>query len=131
VENNRWGLPPDDPRIEQLDALKERVVKGGYISVGEGWYDLILDLDSKLRRLIPDYTVVQIKEKLGGLCWYFGNSEHDVKMQALVGDYEWMASFTCEVTGRPGRLCIADGYWYKTLCEEMALEKGYVPLNDR
>jgi hypothetical protein len=39
-------------------------------NVGAGWQPLIDELDRQLRELDPDYMVLQIKEKFGGLRYY-------------------------------------------------------------
>lgn len=36
----------------------------------DGWGTLIAELETKLKRLSPDYTISQVKEKFGGLRYY-------------------------------------------------------------
>jgi len=59
-------------------------------------------------------TIVQIKEKFGGLRVYAdgGTEVH----QAYINFAAAMAARTCEICGNPGEL--RDGGWMKTLCDE-------------
>jgi hypothetical protein len=38
--------------------------------IREEWYDLVSKLDDDLKAIDSDYTVVQVKEKFGGLRYY-------------------------------------------------------------
>ena len=44
---------------------------------GPGWKNLIKELDSKMSAIDPDYTIEQIKEKFGGLRYYFSSNSHN------------------------------------------------------
>ena len=46
-----------------IDRMHEEY--GKKIFCGEGWYQLIWDLDYQLALIDPDYTIFQIKEKYG------------------------------------------------------------------
>jgi hypothetical protein len=92
------------------------------IEVDEGWYRLVLDCDKELSEIDPKYDLFQVKEKFGGLRYYFQSSNPDVrdKMDAIVAKYEEIASKTCEATGGPGVLMKSVGNWYKTLSPDYA-----------
>lgn len=93
------------------------------IDCGEGWWPIIAELDSHLR-VYPNYKVVQVKEKFGGLRFYADGV--DEKGYELIGAAERLASVTCEVCGKPGRLR-DDRSWVRTLCDEHAASP---PLRD-
>ena len=98
-----------------------------YIEVDEGWYQLVLDCDKELSEIDPKYDLQQIKEKFGGLRYYFQPSDPTLrdKMDAVVTKYEEIASRTCEATGGPGVLMKSVGSWFKTLNPEFAESKVY------
>lgn len=93
-----------------------------YIEVDEGWYQLVLDCDAELSAIDPKYDLLQVKEKFGGLRYYFQPSDSSCReqMDAVVAKYEQLASKTCEATGKPGVLMKSIGNWYKTLNPEFA-----------
>lgn len=47
---------------------------GRWISVAPGWYKIVADLNRELSYLDLNYEVHQVKEKFGGLRFYFGLS---------------------------------------------------------
>lgn len=66
---------PDELLLGMADIL-DRIPRGWgkWISLDAGWYPLIVDLNSKLAALDPDYEIHQVKEKFGTLRFYFGLS---------------------------------------------------------
>lgn len=86
---------------------------------GEGWWTIIADLDHDLREIVPDYQVVQVKEKFGGLRYYTDALHVDeatsAQVNQLIRRAEWYASLTCEECGHIGTL--RSGSWYRTLCD--------------
>jgi hypothetical protein len=102
---------------------------------GVGWRPLIADLELKLRALVPDYKVSQVKEKFGGLRYYAnpGNVDEETSNQfyALIRAAEAKADVTCECCGRPGRLTQrGEGGWYKTLCARCSRNLNFEPVDD-
>jgi hypothetical protein len=84
--------------------------------VGQGWSELLTELHVKLLEVDPDYTVLQCKEKFGGLrCYIESESEEAWKIET---DYENKSFLICEVCGESGTTGQWGGYWYKTLCEK-------------
>jgi hypothetical protein len=74
----------------------------------------IAELEANLDKALEELpTIVQIKEKFGGLRFYTnGNTDiHD----AYINFAERMASQTCERCGCPGSL--RNSSWMKTLCD--------------
>ena len=102
---------------------------GRYIDVGPGWYPIIVQLDRDLAQIDPGYVVHQVKEKFGGLRYYFAATRADLlpAMNRLVGAAEEAAARTCEITGNAGVRMVKTG-WYKTLDPAIAPE-GYVPVD--
>jgi hypothetical protein len=76
----------------------------------------------------PLFSILQIKEKFGGLRFYYTmNTKNDDlyrKVQAMVDNAEDASYETCQITGKPGVLC-KSGSWYMTLCEESRISMGY------
>jgi len=75
-------------------------------------------------------TIVQVKEKFGGLRFYVDGGSQEVENYITFA--EAMASQTCEVCGSPGER--RSGGWIRTLCDkhsreqdEKDIEKGRIP----
>jgi antirestriction protein ArdC len=97
------------------------------LECGAGWKDIIDRTHEKLKYIDPDYKIAQIKEKFGGLRYYFdpsfdyGSIQVDI-MDDIVRAAEYEASITCELCGACGwgkevELRIDRGYYY-TYCKE-------------
>ena len=115
---------------------------GGF-AIGPGWYQIIRSLckniqsyiDSRdcyrlslmksnpMNRALPEQieqvTVDQIKEKFGGLRFYYSGG--DEKIDGMVTMAESWAAHTCETCGKPGKS--RDGGWIRTLCDEHEAER--------
>lgn len=97
--------------------------KYGGFAVGEGWWPILetlcgqiqhhIDWKKKQLEVIPQVTVAQIKEKFGGLRFYYDGG--DDYISGLVDMAESCASRICEECGAPGTS--RDGGWIKTLCD--------------
>lgn len=107
---------------------------GRWITCDKGWYKLVIDTHKKLKYIDPDYEIHQIKEKFGGLRYYYHCSvpyksiQREI-MDAIVESAESNAEKTCEACGANSYKDKAKtrlrNHWYKTLCESCAVEKGY------
>ena len=69
---------------EHADALRGMLLRipdgwGRWIRCDRGWYPLLVELDEQLRGLFPKYELHQVKEKYGGLRYYWESDEdvHD------------------------------------------------------
>lgn len=97
---------------------KEFVDKEGYnrsISVGDGWDHLVKPLLEELEQL--GGAVLQVKEKFGGLRFYYRLSNDHPQALAFgesVEKAEAQSFDTCEECGQPGEL--RSGKWLVTLC---------------
>lgn len=76
---NTPHLPEDCPSelAPELLDMMNRIPRGWgrWISCTKGWYPLITEVNAKLREIDPAYEIHQVKEKFGGLRYYFGLSE--------------------------------------------------------
>jgi hypothetical protein len=97
---------------------------GGYVL--PGWVPLVDELHARVLKLDPDIHVAQVKEKFGGLRYYYDTSEKYQKkhggcraftdpMFLLVHAYENISVTTCEVCGERGKQ--REGGWIHTLCD--------------
>ena len=117
-----------DSEFEEYDAfeklLNEKYPKMfenqfGGIAVGKGWWPIIESLCSNIHSHIiwkkgtcPQVAVMQIKEKFGGLRFYYDGGDDTIR--GMVSMAETWASHTCETCGVPGNS--REGGWIKTLC---------------
>jgi hypothetical protein len=83
-----------------------------------GWKSLIKELDSKMSELDPNYTIEQIKEKFGGLRFYFFSSSNNADaMYDLEDEYEAKSYKICEGCGSEVNIT-TEGSWLKTFCDK-------------
>jgi Fe2+ or Zn2+ uptake regulation protein len=101
---------------------KSVIEMGAY--VGDGWQQILHELDEELRTVAPEYDALQVKEKFGLLRVYIhtGNSAAFDAAQKIVSKYESLSATVCESCGADGRL--RDGGWVLTLCDTCAVKRG-------
>lgn len=110
----------------KVEALKEKISPafGKYISVDEGWYQIVADCDMELTAINSNYKILQIKEKMGGLRYYIepidATPDQTIAMGDVIRKYEDMSFTICEATGLPGVLMKSTSGWLKTLNPEYA-----------
>jgi hypothetical protein len=127
--------------LEKYDAfakqMEERFPKmfsqpyGGFC-VGEGWWPIIETLCANIqshtdwwnkhretRPVVEQVEVNQIKEKFGGLRFYYTGG--DDQISGMVRMAEAWASHSCETCGAPGTS--RSGGWIKTLCDHHEAER--------
>jgi hypothetical protein len=134
---NAMHVPKDAG--EYADALRGMLVRipdgwGRWIRCDRGWYPLLVELDEHLRALLPNYVIHQVKEKFGGLRYYWEPGEEirdDLARRVelankLVHTAEARAGVTCELCGAAGQLHRTPARRYKTLCPDCAEREGYV-----
>lgn len=104
---------------DELDKILEPYYgsdkNGGYFigaGFGAGWNDIVLDLHNKLVKEHPEYYIIQIKEKFGGLRYYVGRVG-DLGYD-LINKAEELSYKTCERCGRAGKERPTG--WVLTLC---------------
>ena len=98
------------------------------ISTGDGWYNVLDALfrnikwhvDHKLKSdpEFPVPKIAQIKEKFGGLRFYYDGGDDTIKGMVYMAE-SW-ASQTCETCGERGS--IRTGGWVRTLCDKHEAE---------
>jgi hypothetical protein len=115
---------------------------GGFCC-GEGWWPIIeslcaniqsrIDWNEKTRlqlqednpyehpipKAVPQVTVAQIKEKFGGLRFYYDGGDDEIS--GMVSMAEAWAGHSCETCGAPGKR--RQGGWIKTLCDKHEEER--------
>jgi len=107
---------------------------GGF-AVGEGWWPVLQALCSNIQHylnwknkdseVVPQVVVAQIKEKFGGLRFYYDGG--DDRIQGMVSMAESWADKTCETCGKPGTR--RSGGWIRTLCDEHEAERQQTLAN--
>lgn len=107
---------------------------GGF-AVGAGWWPILESLCAQIHQHVewkqnqfekyqrgtgcPDVTIQQIKEKFGGLRFYYDGGDDEVS--GMVRMAESWAARTCEVCGHPGSLRTSG--WMRTLCDHHEAER--------
>ena len=81
--------------------------------IGDGWVSIVEELNDGLAELYPDYEILQIKQKYGGLRYYTVGV--GTEGRALIDAAEAKSMRTCEVCGEPGGQ--DNSYWVETLCD--------------
>ena len=84
------------------------------LECGKGWHPLIMRTHKKLIAIDPDYVVMQVKEKFGGLRYYIATGTDE--MFDIIDAAEEESYHICEECGEPGKLR-GDG-WLSTLCNK-------------
>ncbi|WP_166969286.1 hypothetical protein [Brevibacterium atlanticum] len=91
-----------------------------------GWHKIIVELDSRIAAIAPNYKAEQIKEKFGALRFYYDSMSIDPSdwdtVNDLVRSAEDESLSTCEVCGATGSTVgpRTRSRWIKTLCETHA-----------
>jgi hypothetical protein len=75
---NAMHVPPDaGEHAEALRGMLARIPDGWgrWVRCDRGWYPLLVEIDEQLRTLLPNYELNQVKEKYGGLRYYWEPGE--------------------------------------------------------
>ena len=104
---------------------------GGF-DIDAGWWPIIKSLcaniqahidwwnaNRKERPIVEQVVILQIKEKFGGLRFYYDGGDGVIRGMVCMAE-EW-AGHVCEVCGKPGEK--RGGGWIKTLCDEHEAER--------
>lgn len=117
---------------ERMEKSYPKMYSGKYggFAVGKGWYPIIERLSSNIQQHIEwanrDGTVVeqvvveQIKEKFGGLRFYYQGGDEQV--HGMVRMAEAWAGIACEDCGGIGKR--RSGGWVRTLCDKHEQERN-------
>ena len=108
-----------DEFAKHMEEKFPKIFSGPYggFACGEGWWPIIESLCGQIQHRIdwqkcPQVTVAQIKEKFGGLRFYYDGG--DDYILGLVSMAESWADHSCETCGSPGTS--GGKGWIKTLC---------------
>jgi hypothetical protein len=103
--------------------------KYGGFAVGAGWYPILevlctniqshLDWREKQGKPVPQVVVEQIKEKFGGLRFYYQGGDDEIS--GMVRMAEAWADVACEECGAAGKR--RSGGWIRTLCDQHENER--------
>lgn len=98
-----------------------------FVECGPGWNEIIKNLSEEINKILNGnvkyFSVVQIKQKFGGLRFYYDADydkiEDDIleKIKEVVEKAEEKSFQTCEKCGNEGKLK-SDGYWLFTICDK-------------
>ncbi len=101
-------------------SIRESLMAFGF-ECGDGWFELIWNLCSVIEILLPpkaEFEVLQVKEKYGGLRFYFGGGGESFDLiQTVVNWAENQSENICEVCGEWGKSYSPFG-WVVTLCDK-------------
>lgn len=93
---------------------KGPITEAGFFSYNEGWYELTKNLINELLVLGWNKTLIQAKEKFGGLRFYADDIPEGG--HKIILKYEDLSYTICENCGKEGVL--RSGSWLRTLCDE-------------
>ena len=124
--------------FEKYDAFAKKMEESfpkmfsqpyGGFCVGEGWWPVLanlcaniqhhIDWKNKQSEVVPQVVVGQIKEKFGGLRFYYDGGDDEIS--GMVRMAEAWAGNTCETCGALGMR--REGGWIKTLCDHHETER--------
>jgi len=90
--------------------------------IGKGWVPLVQELIEDLKKLEWDGTILQIKEKFGGLRVYIGCGTDQIWDR--ISKAEQDSYSICEECGATGKR--RGSGWIRTLCDPCAKKNEYV-----
>lgn len=121
-------------KMEEAHPVMFENPYGGF-AVGSGWWPILEVLCRQIQHHVdwkqeqkekygrgdgcPNVTVAQIKEKFGGLRFYYDGGDDVV--DGMVRMAESWAAHTCEECGNPGTT--RSGGWVRTLCDKHEAER--------
>jgi len=126
-----WDEAKYDEFIKDLETKYPKMFAEPYggVSTGPGWWPIIQALCANIQShtdwwnknheknpVVIQVTVNQIKEKFGGLRFYYSGG--DDKIDGMVRMAESWAIHSCETCGNVGKS--RSGGWIRTLCDEHA-----------
>ena len=120
-----------DAFTKQMEARFPKMFAEPYggFACGEGWWPILealcgqiqhhVDWKNKQSEVVAQVTVNQIKEKFGGLRFYYSGG--DDAIDGMVRMAESWAAHSCETCWSPGKS--RSGGWIKTLCDYHEAER--------
>ena len=86
------------------------------VACGDGWFHLIWSLCEDLENVKPDVVAFQVKQKLGGLCFYIVGVGAKKEVRGYIDRAEANSFEICEWCGCQGSPKGSKNWWIKTLC---------------
>ena len=134
-------VDPIDKLVQEFPAVFQNMDDSGISSLPTGWYNILYNLCEELTPILieerskitedpeqPLFSVLQIKEKFGGLRFYYmmntENRELYNNIQKLIDIAEDKSYDICQITGKPRTLC-KKGCHFMTLSEEARNSQGF------
>lgn len=123
----------DDATHAAVERIRGRFDDGWgqWIDCEEGWWPILVRLDADFAAIDPGFRLHQVKQKWGGLRWYYEPSVGLPQatcdlLEARLREAEAEAAATCELCGQPGRLARRHSLYasVQTLCDAHRLERG-------
>jgi hypothetical protein len=127
----------EDTELAEYESFSKRMEetfpkmfenKYGGFAVGKGWYPILealcaniqshIDWRNRETETVPQVVVEQIKEKFGGLRFYYQGGDEQV--HGMVRMAEAWAENCCEECCAPG--IRRNGGWIRTLCDQHEAE---------
>ena len=120
-----------DAFAKQMEERFPKMFGGKYggFACGEGWWPILEELCSSIQQhvdwknrqseVVPQVTVEQIKEKFGGLRFYYSGGDDTI--DGMVRMAESWADHSCETCGAPGKK--RNSGWIRTLCDRHEAER--------
>jgi hypothetical protein len=121
----------------RMEQQYPKIFEGHYggFSCGSGWYPILEKLCANIQshidwkneqfekygrgEAVPQVVAAQIKEKFGGLRFYYDGGDDTVR--GMVRMAEAWADSSCEDCGAPGQQ--RNGGWIRTLCDAHEAER--------
>lgn len=118
-----WGFECGDGWYQVLDSLCGNIQHHIDWSHKNHAWDLKWNEEHQeeqrpVREPVPQVVAVQVKEKFGGLRFYYDGG--DEQISGMVRMAESWAANTCETCGSPGKM--RNGGWIRTLCDKHETE---------
>ena len=120
-----------DAFAKQMEERFPAMFVGAYggFAVGKGWWHIIealcaniqshIDWANRKDQVVQQVTVDQIKEKFGGLRFYYTGGDETI--HGMVRMAEAWADASCETCGDRGKR--RSGGWVRTLCDKHEAER--------
>lgn len=104
-------------QVEAMEILRPRFVETGFVGFDPpyGWLDLIVNLHQKLLDN-PEYRIVQVKEKFGGLRFYSQGLTPEQRPLVRAAEEESLA--VCQGCGSRENVEMRNHGWVATLCAD-------------
>jgi hypothetical protein len=112
-----WGFECGDGWYNIIDRLCGNIQSHIDWSVKNNAWDLEKDTKN-VRSIVPQVVAVQVKEKFGGLRFYYDGGDDYVRGLSVMA--ESMSMVTCETCGAPGKT--RGRGWMYTACDTHAQE---------